>query len=87
MFDANIDWKFQSELFLENFVWETLESLLNLKPLARQLYLSNQICDILTIDEKQQLTIVELKNTEDRYLIQQLTRYYAAIQEHQPFQE
>ncbi len=31
MFDANIDWKFQSELFLENFVWETLESLLTRK--------------------------------------------------------
>ncbi len=87
MFDTNIDCKFQSELFLEDFVWETLKSLLNLKPLARQLYFSNQVCDILTIDEKQQLTLVELKNTEDRYLIQQLTRYYDAIQEHQPFQE
>lgn len=87
MLDPNTDWKFQNELFLENFISETLEPLFNLKYLARQHYLSNQVCDILAINQKRQLTILELKNTEDRYIIQQLTRYYDAVQEHQPFQE
>ncbi|MGK7953050.1 MAG: hypothetical protein AB4368_30745 [Xenococcaceae cyanobacterium] len=52
-----------------------------------QHYLNNQICDILAIDKKKQLTILELKNIEDRYVIQQLTRYYDAVRKHQPFKE
>lgn len=87
MLDANIDWRFQSELYLENFVSETIEPLLNLKQLARQYYLNNQVCDLLAVAQKQQLAIVELKNMEDRYIIQQLTRYYEAVREYQPFSE
>ena len=87
MLDANTDWKFQSELYLENFVSETIEPLLDLKQLARQYYLNNQVCDLLAIDRKGQLAIVELKNLEDRYIIQQLTRYYEAVREYKPFSE
>lgn len=87
MAEDNIEWKFQSELYLEDFVWNNLESLFQLKCLARQYCINYQICDILAIDEKKQLTILELKNTEDRYVIQQLTRYYDAIKENQPFKE
>jgi RecB family endonuclease NucS len=43
------------------------------------------VCDILAIDAQHQLHILELKNSEDRYLIQQLTRYYANLQEVKPF--
>ena len=87
MLDANINWRFQSELYLETFISETIESLLNLKQLARQYYLNNQVCDLLAVAQKQQLAIVELKNTEDRYIIQQLTRYYEAVRKYQPFSE
>ena len=34
-----------------------------------------------------ELAIVELKNTEDRYIIQQRTRYYEAVLEDRPFVE
>ena len=87
MFKTNGEWRFQSELHLENFVSQTIEPLLNLKQLARQYYLNNQICDLLAVAQNNQLAIVELKNTEDRYIIQQLTRYYEAVLENRPFVE
>lgn len=87
MIDNTIQWNFQSELFLENFVWNNLEKLFDLEGLSRQYRVNNQICDILAVDNKKQLTILELKNTEDRYIIQQLTRYYDVIREYQPFKE
>lgn len=86
MLNTHQDWKFQSELLLENFIWSILP-LLNLQELARQYRLSEQVCDILAIDPQQQLVIIELKNTEDRYIIQQLTRYFAAVEQHRPFQD
>ena len=85
MFDVNTDWRFQNELYLENFVSQTIEPLLNLKQLARQYYLNNQVCDLLAVAQNNQLAIVELKNAEDRYVIQQLTRYYEAVLEDRPF--
>ena len=85
MLDNNIEWKFQSELFLEDFIWHNLESLLKFKKLARQHYVNNQICDILAVAQNKQLAVIELKNTEYRYIIQQLTRYYDAVRKYQPF--
>lgn len=38
-------WQFQGEAYLEIFVWEYLEPLLGLKPLAQQQWLNNQVCD------------------------------------------
>lgn len=79
-------WKFESEADLENFVWTHLKSLLSLKPLKRQYSAKGEWCDILALDENRQLVILELKNTEDRYVVQQLTRYYDNLLEEKPFE-
>ncbi|MCX5982924.1 endonuclease NucS domain-containing protein [Anabaena sp. AL93] len=80
-------WKFIDESELETFVWENLEEIFQLKPLTRQLYIKGEICDIVAISKNNQLTIIELKNTEDRYVINQLTRYYENLAEEQPFKD
>ncbi|MGJ5634007.1 endonuclease NucS domain-containing protein [Nostoc sp. CALU 1950] len=77
-------WKFIDESELENFVWDNLEEIFELKPLTRQLSIKGEICDILATGENNQLAIIELKNTEDRYVINQLTRYYDNLLEEQP---
>ena len=71
-------WRFQDESVLEEFIWTHLESLFGYKPLKRQHHVSGNYCDILAVDNNRGLVIIELKNTEDRYVIQQLTRYYDA---------
>ena len=71
-------------LELETFVWNNLEEIFELKPLTRQLSIRGEICDILAIGKNNQLVIIELKNTEDRYVINQLTRYYDNLLEEQP---
>lgn len=80
-------WKFATEADLEDFVWANLKELFGLIPLKRQYYVNGQICDILALGEKKQLVVLELKNGEDRYIVQQLTRYYEALLENKPFQE
>ncbi|MEH2458944.1 endonuclease NucS domain-containing protein [Nostoc sp.] len=80
-------WKFATEADLEDFVWANLKELFGLIPLKRQYYVKGQICDILALNEKKQLVVLELKNGEDRYIIQQLTRSYEALLENKPFQE
>ncbi|MDZ8066403.1 MAG: endonuclease NucS [Nostoc sp. DedQUE08] len=77
-------WKFIDESELETFVWDNLEEIFELKPLTRQLSIKGEICDILAIGENNQLAIIELKNTEDRYVINQLTRYYDNLLEEKP---
>lgn len=77
-------WKFIDESELETFVWDNLEEILELKPLTRQLSIKGEVCDILAIGENNQLAIIELKNREDRYVINQLTRYYDNLLEEQP---
>ncbi|MGB0561106.1 MAG: endonuclease NucS domain-containing protein [Spirulinaceae cyanobacterium] len=78
---------FGTEAELEDFVYDQLEKLLNLKPVARQYRTQDgQICDILAISaETDSLAILELKNTEDRYIVQQLTRYYDSLIQEKPF--
>lgn len=83
----NVALNFNSVAALEDFVWENLSELLNLTPIARQYYIEGQLCDILATDLNKQLVVIELKNTEDRYIVQQLTRYYDSLQTHQPFAE
>ncbi|MBD2255822.1 endonuclease NucS domain-containing protein [Nostoc parmelioides] len=56
-------------------------------PLKRQYAVKGEVCDILALDEQQQLVIIELKNAEDRYVIQQLTRYYDNLLDEQAFLE
>ncbi|MBD2523199.1 endonuclease NucS domain-containing protein [Nostoc sp. FACHB-133] len=80
-------WKFATEADLEDFVWANLKELFGLIPLKRQYYVNGQICDILALNENKQLVVLELKNGEDRYIVQQLTRYYEALLENKPFQE
>ena len=76
---AGQNWQFSTESDLEEVIWHHLPALLNLRPLSRQFSISGKFCDILAVDDANQLVIVELKNTEDRYVVQQLVRYYDAI--------
>ncbi len=78
-------WEFVNEAALEDFVWDNLKPLLNLTSLKRQYFVRGEICDILAVDDNRQLVVLELKNTEDRYIVQQLTRYYDALLEVKPF--
>ena len=80
-------WEFESEAALEDFAWDNLKQLLGLTPLKRQYWVKGQICDILATDENERLVVLELKNGEDRYIVQQLTRYYDALLEEKPFKE
>ncbi len=80
-------WEFVSEEAVEDFVEAHLESLLGLTLIKRQYTVNEQRCDIIAVDENKSLTVLELKNGEDRYIVQQLTRYYHALLEHKPFAE
>ncbi|MBD1214635.1 MAG: endonuclease NucS domain-containing protein [Dolichospermum sp.] len=80
-------WEFESEKDLEDLVWNNLEKLFGYKPLKRQYQVSGQYCDILAFGKNQELVIIELKNSEDRYIVQQLTRYYDALLDEKPFYE
>ncbi|AVH68635.1 endonuclease NucS domain-containing protein [Nostoc sp. 'Peltigera membranacea cyanobiont' N6] len=84
---TGIGWEFASEAALEDFVWDNLQQLSGLKPLKRQYAVKGEICDILALNNTRQLVILELKNTEDRYVVQQLTRYYDNLLDEKPFQE
>lgn len=78
-------WGFISEAALEKFVWTNLKELFDVIPLKQQYISNGEICDILAVDSDKRLVILELKNVEDRSLIQQLTRYYANLLEEKPF--
>ncbi|NEQ47591.1 MAG: DUF91 domain-containing protein [Leptolyngbya sp. SIOISBB] len=62
--------------------WKTL---LGLKVIAQQRPINGQICDLVAVSETGQFIILELKNQEDRYIVQQLTRYFDAFIEERPF--
>lgn len=80
-------WQFASENNLEDFVWSQLNILFELLLLKQKYIEFGNICDILAVDKNNRLVIVELKNVEDRYIVQQLTRYYHSIPENKPFQQ
>lgn len=80
-------WEFASETALEDFIWENLQQLLSFTPLKRQYGAKGEFCDILALNQSKQLVILELKNAEDRYVIQQLTRYYDNLLDERPFAE
>jgi Endonuclease NucS len=77
-------WQFVSEEVLEDFLWSNL-SLLGLEGLSRQYGINGDICDIVARDTQGQLVILELKNCEDRGIVQQLTRYYDTLTETRVF--
>ena len=58
-----------------------------MNPLKRQYFVKGEICDVLAVDDSRQLVVLELKNSEDRYIVQQLTRYYDKLLEEKPFKE
>jgi hypothetical protein len=72
-------WQFRNECDLEEVIWRNLSQLLNLSPASRQFSISGKFCDILAVEPSHRLVIIELKNKEDRYVIQQLVRYYDAL--------
>jgi len=78
-------WQFGNEFELEEVLWQNLSTLLNLQPFKRQFSVRGQFCDILALDDQRRLVVLELKNIEDRYVVQQLTRYYHALKEEAPF--
>ncbi len=78
-------WEFASEEILEDFLYEHLEILLGLNVLDRQYVVNSQRCDILAFDSQKKLVVLELKNVEDRGIVQQLTRYYDALLDEKPF--
>ena len=70
------EWKFTSEAALEQCLWENLERCVGYRPIAQQLRVLGEYCDIVAVDAEGTPIIIELKNAEDRYVVQQLTRYY-----------
>jgi RecB family endonuclease NucS len=80
-------WEFQSEAYLEDFVWSLLDELFDASPIKRQFSINGQFCDILALGQESNLLLVELKNEEDRYIVNQLTRYYDALAEAQALSE
>ena len=78
-------WELANEEALEDFVEVHLQSLLGLTVIKRQFTVNEQRCDIIAVDENKRLVVLELKNGEDRYVVQQLTRYYDALLEQKPF--
>ncbi|CDM96541.1 MULTISPECIES: endonuclease NucS domain-containing protein [Limnospira] len=79
------EWGFVNEEALENFLYRNLEQLLKIQPLERQYNVESQRCDILAVGDRQKLVVLELKNAEDRGIVQQLTRYYDALLGEKPF--
>jgi len=78
-------WEFENEAWLEDFLQRHLLTLLGLNVIAQQHAINGQICDLVAVSETGQITILELKNQEDRYITQQLTRYFDAFLEEKPF--
>ncbi|HEY9692340.1 MAG TPA: hypothetical protein V6D15_09055 [Oculatellaceae cyanobacterium] len=78
-------WNFTTETDLEDFIEKNLSSILSLIFLKRQDIAQGEICDILAVDNSQRLVIIELKNVVDRYIVQQLTRYYHNLLEEKSF--
>ncbi|GGA42673.1 endonuclease NucS domain-containing protein [Okeania sp. KiyG1] len=84
---SGLGWEFASEEILEDFLYEHLDILLGLKVLDRQYIVNSQRCDILAVDNQEKLVVLELKNVEDRGIVQQLTRYYDALLDEKPFSD
>ena len=78
-------WTFKREQALEQVVADHLDALLSLTLLQRQYLCRGDICDLVAVDQAQQLVIIELKNVEDRYIVQQLTRYYDSLMAEKPW--
>ncbi len=79
--------KFKREASLEDFIYKKLTSILNLKALKQQhQYMNKEQIDILALDNDKRLVLLEVKNQQDRHLVQQLTRYYTYSDKEKPFE-
>ncbi|KAM3115701.1 recombinase RecB [Phormidesmis sp. 146-33] len=78
-------WAFENESILESLIWENLNTLFPIQPIARQFICKGEICDIIAVGLNRELVIIEMKNAEDRYLVQQLTRYYDNLISEKPW--
>lgn len=72
---------------MEDFIWNNLKRLFRLTPIRRQHHASGNYCDILAVSETGSIAIIELKNSEDRYVVQQITRYYNELLVQKPYSD
>lgn len=79
--------EFETERHLEWFFWDTVLAQIGLQPLKTQYTCREGRCDILAKGSENQLVIIELKNTQDPHVIDQITAYFDALKEEQPFAE
>lgn len=80
-------WFCENEAVLEDLLWRNLSYFLIWFPLKDNSRLMDRFVTSYALGKDGQLAILELKNIQDRYVVNQLTRYYAALMEQQPFQE
>jgi RecB family endonuclease NucS len=77
---------FPSEQALEDFLYQRgLFELYGFIPVARQVALNEEFCDLVAVTTEGQPILIELKNKGERHVVSQLTRYYAALIERKPF--
>ncbi|WP_008315640.1 endonuclease NucS domain-containing protein [Leptolyngbya sp. PCC 6406] len=79
--------EFADESALEDFIWNNIKRLFRLTPIRRQHHVSGNYCDILAVSETGSIAIIELKNSEDRYVVQQITRYYNELLVQKPYSD
>ncbi len=79
--------EFETERHLEWFFWQEVLTEIGLNPLKSQYSCREGICDILARGTENQLVIIELKNTQDSHVIEQITAYFDALKQEQPFAE
>lgn len=79
--------RFANENALEDFLSQHMKSLWGFDLVSRQFQVDGEICDVLAADETRRPVIIELKNVEDRYVVQQITRYFHALTNAKPFPE
>lgn len=78
-------YRFASETALEIFITRHLNQLWGFDLITRQFQVDGEICDILAAGFSRRPVIIELKNAEDRYVVQQVTRYFHALTAAKPF--
>lgn len=79
------DYTFYDEFELEHFVWSNLKAIFGFEPLTRQYYADENYADILALSSDRELVVIELKNSEELYLVRQLNWYYRVVIENKPF--
>jgi RecB family endonuclease NucS len=79
--------EFETERQLEKFFCDVVIFKLGLKFLANQYICKNGVCDILAKGNNNQLIIIELKNTKDSHIFEQITAYFDALENERPFSE